>query len=443
MDPVITPPPAETPVVPPPAPPIPPATGKRFPVSLKVVLPVLIMVAALPFLARSVLLRQLTGSRAALPNTYCVDTFGCPTPSPLPTTPTPTPAAAAFTNMQANLQATNAWFTFNYSGPTSSLYRVHLSTYADMSWDVYLSFATGTNPPLVQSNPTQWDKYVCGRTLYWRVEASNGTLSQIMPALVCGTLPTPSATPTPSPRPIITPTPTPRPIITVTPTPIVATPTPITLAPLGFWNFNQISDNTCAGGINDACNTGSAGTSIDGAKTNMVTTWSKGVYGNGLSFDGVNDFVNMSSSSKLDLTGKFTIEAWFKFNVNTGTTSQFIASRDYSSGNRGWGMAISSNRLVFEKGGANLMTGPTVMSTGTWYHGAATFDGTTWRLYLNGTLQTSVAGTSILSNPSAQFRVGARQYVGAENYLAGQIDEVRIYNYARSASQIVADKNNQ
>jgi len=62
-------------------------------------------------------------------------------------------------------------------------------------------------------------------------------------------------------------------------------------------------------------------------------------------------------------------------------------------------------------------------------------------LYLNGVLEKTVAGSAILSNTSAQFRVGARHYVGVENYLAGQIDEVRIYNYALTASQVVTVKN--
>lgn len=76
-------------------PPAPIAPPHKLPVKLSVLLPVVAMVAALPFLARSVLLRQLTGSRAAAPDTYCVDTFGCPTPTPAcPNTagciPTPT-----------------------------------------------------------------------------------------------------------------------------------------------------------------------------------------------------------------------------------------------------------------------------------------------------------------------------------------------------------------
>ncbi len=80
----------------PPVPPAPPTTPdvqvvpptpqpSKLPFNIKAIIPVIAMVAALPFLAKSVFIRQLIGSRAAYPNTYCVATFGCPTPPP--TTP--------------------------------------------------------------------------------------------------------------------------------------------------------------------------------------------------------------------------------------------------------------------------------------------------------------------------------------------------------------------
>jgi hypothetical protein len=42
----------------------------------------------------------------------------------------------------------------------------------------------GTASPLVETNPRKWDKYVCGRTLYWQVESSTGVKSPIQTAYV-------------------------------------------------------------------------------------------------------------------------------------------------------------------------------------------------------------------------------------------------------------------
>jgi hypothetical protein len=166
-----------------------------------------------------------------------------------------------------------------------------------------------------------------------------------------------------------------------------------------------------------------------------------GKYGKGLAFDGINDYLSMGLWSGLNITGNFSTTAWFKVTNPSGATSQFIDSRDYSSGNRGWGMAVTSGKLKFEKNGANLLYSTTTLAANTWYHGAVTFDGTNWKLYLNGVLEKTVTGSAILSNTSAQFRVGARHYVGVENYLNGQIDEVRVYNYALTATQVNTVKN--
>ncbi|MFC1996942.1 DNRLRE domain-containing protein [Chloroflexota bacterium] len=72
----------------------------------------------------------------------------------------------------------SAIFSFDYSGSTSGFY-VNMSTYPDMSEDVYLHFAEGLNSPLIEADPTKWDKFSCGQTLYWRVISNSGIQSTI------------------------------------------------------------------------------------------------------------------------------------------------------------------------------------------------------------------------------------------------------------------------
>lgn len=138
-------------------------------------------------------------------------------------TVTPTPQPSVFSSVGGNFTATNATFTFNYTGTTSK-YIVDVSTLADMSYDVYLSFVEGAASPLQVSNPqTKWDKYSCGRTLYWRVyNADRSVQSPIQTTTVTCAVPTPTraATPTPTKKP----TPTPTRIPTPTPTPSDITP---------------------------------------------------------------------------------------------------------------------------------------------------------------------------------------------------------------------------
>lgn len=131
-----------------------------------------------------------------------------------------------FDNLSSSMpKPGSAMFSFSYTG-TSNTFIVDASTVSNMSTDVYHSFASGPSSPIVETNPTKWDKYSCGRTLYWRVLTLEGEQSAIQSNIVTCPTPTPRPTPTPSPTPrpvpTYTPTPTPKPRPTSTPTPTPA-----------------------------------------------------------------------------------------------------------------------------------------------------------------------------------------------------------------------------
>jgi len=71
-----------------------------------------------------------------------------------------------------------------------------------------------------------------------------------------------------------------------------------------------------------------------------------------------------------------------------------------------------------------------------WYHIVGTIENKTWKLYVNGNYQGSLTS-------SVSFSQGNNNnlYISKEGgyYFNGTIDEVRIYNYARSAEQIKMD----
>src|SRR5262249_38303833 len=74
--------------------------------------------------------------------------------------------------------------------------------------------------------------------------------------------------------------------------------------------------------------------------------------------------------------------------------------------------------------------------TGGWHHVAATFDGTTRVLYLDGVAIHSSGSSGTLAVPdTSNFAIGATG-VGYNEPFNGSIDDVRIWNVARSAAQI-------
>lgn len=128
-----------------------------------------------------------------------------------------------FSNLFADLGETTATFNFGYTG-ASSTYKVDMSTTSDMSWDVYLDFASGPTPPLTVTNPqSRWDKYRCDTTLYWRVwNAARSASSPIQSGVLCAPpspSPSPTPSPTPSPSPSLSPSPSPKKPIKSPPSP--------------------------------------------------------------------------------------------------------------------------------------------------------------------------------------------------------------------------------
>jgi hypothetical protein len=75
---------------------------------------------------------------------------------------------------------------------------------------------------------------------------------------------------------------------------------------------------------------------------------------------------------------------------------------------------------------------------GTWMHVAATFDGTTLRMYINGILESSVAATgqTIAAN-ALPLMIGGQDGTAPGRYFLGWMDEARVYNRALSATEIM------
>ena len=73
--------------------------------------------------------------------------------------------------------------------------------------------------------------------------------------------------------------------------------------------------------------------------------------------------------------------------------------------------------------------GPAALAANTWTHLAATYDGATLKLYVNGVLVSSGARQRNVSATSTNpLEIGGDSIFG--QYFAGIIDEVRVYNVA-------------
>jgi hypothetical protein len=184
--------------------------------------------------------------------------------------------------------------------------------------------------------------------------------------------------------------------------------------------------------------TDSSGNSNNG--TLNGTTWStSGKYGNALSFNGSSALVSIIDSASLNLTTGMTLEAW----VNPSTTSAAWRDIIYKGSNDIYYLEGSSPQGQAPAMGASFSTNPlyatAALAANTWSHLAATYDGATLRLYVNGVQVASRAQTGAIQTSTGVLTIGGDPLYG--QYFAGRIDEVRIYNNALSSAAIQADMN--
>src|SRR5262249_13565679 len=100
----------------------------------------------------------------------------------------------------------------------------------------------------------------------------------------------------------------------------------------------------------------------------------------------------------------------------------------------------TTNHLVFGTTGLSkgTLSGVTNVNDGQWHHVAAVYDGSNKYLYIDGNLDASLAVTGTISNSSYNVAIGENlEKTGRQFY--GNIDEVRIWNIARTQAQIQAD----
>ena len=88
-------------------------------------------------------------------------------------------------------------------------------------------------------------------------------------------------------------------------------------------------------------------------------------------------------------------------------------------------------------GSSGAISGPTASPVNTWTHVALTYDGTTLRLYVNGTQVATQAATGAIQSSTNPLWIGGNRPYG--EYFQGLIDEVRVYNRALTPAEIQAD----
>jgi hypothetical protein len=176
--------------------------------------------------------------------------------------------------------------------------------------------------------------------------------------------------------------------------------------------------------------------------------------------------VTFGDPAALDLA-QFTIETWFK-RTGTGTTNTTgtggipnavplvthgSPQTEGSNVDANWMLVIDDATDVlaadFEDmatGANHPVRGTTPITNNVWHHAAATYDGTTWRLYLDGNLEATLAVNAAPRSDTIQHAALGTMIESngaTHGHFQGTLDEVRVWNQARTLAQLRASLNTQ
>ncbi len=211
--------------------------------------------------------------------------------------------------------------------------------------------------------------------------------------------------------------------------------------PVGYWKFDEGS----GGSVSDSSGNGNTGT-----WSGTGTHWAPGkINGAGQFASTTSDYVNCGDMVDVG-TSDFSVEAW----VNPALVTYYM--RIVDKGSYGWGIAPGAEGYALTSGYGKFLfvvkdadeqiyvEGNADFSASIWYHVAGTADRDgLLKFYINGVLQNDQKNISTVGNldNTNPLRMGTASNQADYQSWDGLIDDVRIYNYARSAAEIRTDYN--
>jgi hypothetical protein len=166
-------------------------------------------------------------------------------------------------------------------------------------------------------------------------------------------------------------------------------------------------------------------------------------------------YLSDSDSSVFDITGDLTIEAWVKLEslpTSDGTAEAFVTKYDAGGNQRAYAFYYERQSgptyyLTFANSsscsnGLGLLVAYT-LNTGQWYHLAVSKSGSTATIYVDGSSVGSGTVYSSQCDSTASLGVGSQLNSSPTSFLDGLVDDVRLWNIARSGTEIADDRSRE
>ncbi len=172
---------------------------------------------------------------------------------------------------------------------------------------------------------------------------------------------------------------------------------------------------------------------------------------NAMTFDGTDDHIDAGTTLGNFGTSDFTVEFWAK-SAGTPNGASMVSKRLNCSCDNFWNINLNSagkvELEVFENttcGNGGNMTSIMSIDDANWHHVAITRAGNFYILYIDGVMNFQASMGQADINNTAPFRIGmnACSPFSFSNFFNGEMDDVRVWSVARSATDINTFKNTE
>ena len=196
---------------------------------------------------------------------------------------------------------------------------------------------------------------------------------------------------------------------------------------LANWPFNE--------GVGTTTYSNSLAANINGAD------WTIGAIGSALSFDGIDDYVELSNAESLSINNQMTITAWVYPTDRSG--GRIYVMKGTNPGTYNYQFGQYDRKLYFGTGDND---GEYVMSNNTikideWQHVAVVVDGVDVKFFYNGSLKNSRQLDEAVSSVSGNLFFGSE--LGNNYFFEGSLDQVEIYSKVFTDQEILDKYNNE
>ncbi|MBR9680561.1 MAG: LamG domain-containing protein [Candidatus Altiarchaeota archaeon] len=212
---------------------------------------------------------------------------------------------------------------------------------------------------------------------------------------------------------------------------------------VSYFSFDEASGTTI-----DDLTTSNDGV-LNGYKDGAVhgSSWATGKYDGALSFDGVDNFINVTHASGFDVVN-ITVSAWIKTSEGGAPHNPILSKYVTHNSVGGYylrlrfgqiGFLVSNGTTYGDKWGGSLV------NDSLWHHVVGTFNGTFVQVYLDGSSAWDPdSWPNVLANPTVPFRVGRGGTVYDNSlYFNGTLDDVKIFNRALNSTEVASLYQNQ